>query len=109
MSNFSNTPAAEPIEADLFGKLVLNRTDDASYWALAKLFNEELRRAVDHGRICTPERMAILYPILRDINIEQEEIQRIWDEDIRRDEERRARAEARLAAWKCRKAQEVEA
>ena len=42
-------------------------------FALARHYTEEMRRAVDHGRICTPERMIALYPIFREINIEQDE------------------------------------
>lgn len=41
---------------------------------LYKHYTDEMMKAVNHGRICTSERMAILYPIFREINIEQEEI-----------------------------------
>jgi hypothetical protein len=55
-------------------------------------FCEEMRKAVDHGRICTPERMAVLYPIFREINREMDEIDAHWksfDRIEQRREERR--------------------
>jgi hypothetical protein len=51
------------------------------------LFNEEMRKAI-RGRICTRDRMAKLYPIFREINIETDEIEREWAEFERKDKER---------------------
>ena len=36
-----------------------------------------MKKAVEYERICTPERMAALYPIFREINAEQEEIAKL--------------------------------
>jgi hypothetical protein len=36
-----------------------------------------MRKAVE-GRICTPERMARLYPIFREINVEMDGINDYW-------------------------------
>jgi hypothetical protein len=41
-------------------------------------FTREMERA-RLGRICTPERMAKLYPIFREINEEMERIEAEWD------------------------------
>lgn len=48
--------------------------DSPLYKELYALFNREMEKAVKRGRICTPERMALLYPIFREINAEQDEM-----------------------------------
>lgn len=62
---------------------------------LYRHFAEEMRKAVDNGCICTPERMASLYPIFREINIEQEETARIFENNERKYKERDAKKLAR--------------
>ena len=57
-------------------RLLKAEAGDKQHLALANHFAEEMRKAVE-GRICTPERMIALYPIFREINIEQEEIHEI--------------------------------
>ena len=44
---------------------------------LSQHFMDEMDKAQE-GRICTPERMAALYPIFREINDEQDEIEAYW-------------------------------
>lgn len=46
---------------------------DPLYLQLRQHFADEMNKAVK-GRICTPERMAKLYPIFREINLETDEI-----------------------------------
>lgn len=42
--------------------------------SLKELFSSEMEKAIFRGRILMPERMAKLYPIFREINIELSEI-----------------------------------
>ena len=61
---------AEPV---VFSQTILSADPRSPlYTELWSLFSDEMRRAVKYGRICTPERMSVLYPIFREINIEQD-------------------------------------
>lgn len=50
---------------------------DPLYMQLVSHFADEMRKAIK-GRICTPERMALLYPIFREINQETDETEAYW-------------------------------
>ena len=61
------------IDGKEFSEQMLNTDWEDSpdnYKKLYGLFNSEMQKAVREGRICTPERMAVLYPIFREINDE---------------------------------------
>jgi len=49
-----------------------------------------MNKAVN-GRICTPERMVLLYPIFREINAEMDEINAETERDKRRLERRKTK------------------
>ena len=57
---------------------------------LQRHFADEMYKAIE-GRICTPERMALLYPIFREINIEQDEIKREFNAMERKNRQREAK------------------
>ena len=67
----SKTFADSITNADFFSPL---------YAQLVKHFSDEMHKAVK-GRICTPERMAKLYPIFREINAEMKEIEKEIEAD----------------------------
>lgn len=85
---------------DTVNDQVHNATFTANHWAAsfesieqgkepelpftARNFSDEMYKAIK-GRICTPERMATLYPIFREINEETEEIIRNEKEFERQD------------------------
>lgn len=74
IKNFLNNPNTADA-AEVFAKAVTTIKDrNPLYYALARHYSDEMFKAVNHGRICTPERMALLYPIFREINLETDEI-----------------------------------
>lgn len=69
----------EKPEAEVFAEMITTvEFGSELYLKLASHFSDEMRKAVNQGRICTPERMALLYPIFREINIEMDEIDKYW-------------------------------
>src|SRR4051812_46398158 len=82
-------PIAEA-EGKVFAEAIL-KAEGPLHHKLYRHFCEEMRRAVDHGRICSPERMTILYPIFREINLETDDINAFWAEVSRREKRRQAR------------------
>jgi hypothetical protein len=81
----------ETKDAETFVKAILELAEAKNmtplYTQLYKHFCDEMRKAVN-GAICTPERMAKLYPIFREINIEAEE-NRKWHAEMERKAARR--------------------
>ena len=76
MDNQQETAQKIAKESEVFVKSILDpNCSNALHHELYQHFSSELHKAVK-GRICTPERMALLYPIFREINIEQDEIER---------------------------------
>lgn len=69
-------------DGKLFAEAILNAKGEL-YKTLYLHFSEEMNKALK-GRICTPERMAKLYPMFREINIETEEINAFADAEDRR-------------------------
>ena len=83
-------------EAEAFAAAITSlEAGSPLYSKLYLHFSEEMRKAVDHGCICTPERMAKLYPIFREINMEQEDSQKYWEDWERKDRQRRERRNAK--------------
>lgn len=80
MIAFTNEIIAKEVEA--FTKAVLVMDDYATPLSLLlyEHFCQQMKQAVEHGRICTPERMVLLYPIFREINNESAENERYWRE-----------------------------
>lgn len=62
---------------------------------LVRHFTDEMTKAANEGRICTPERMVKLYPIFREINIEMEEIKAENAEFEREAQERETKKQAK--------------
>ena len=91
MSNITEKP-----ESEVFAETILT-VDSSSplYFQMWRLFCEEMHKAI-RGCIATPERMARLYPIFREINIETEESDKLWAEletkDKRREERKKLKA-----------------
>ena len=75
-TNQNEIPEKDLTDGKLFADAILNAEGEL-YTTLYKHFADEMQKA-SKGRICTPERMAVLYPIFREINIEQDEIKREW-------------------------------
>jgi hypothetical protein len=77
----NKTETTEIKEGAVFGQAILNaEIGSPLYLQMARHFADEMFKAVNHGRICTPERMAGLYPIFREINVEMDEINLHWRE-----------------------------
>lgn len=69
----------EKPEAEVFAEMIKTvEFGSELYLKLSFHFSDEMRKAVNQGRICTPDRMARLYPIFREINIEMDEIDKHW-------------------------------
>ncbi len=69
-----NTTLAEQTEA--FVKAITELpTPSPLALKLFSHFCDEMNAAVEYGRICTPERMAKLYPIFREINMEMDDME----------------------------------
>lgn len=95
----NNTNENEIPEKDgkVFAESILNAEFGSPlYHQLAKHFAVEMDKA-RNGRICTPERMALLYPIFREINIEMDEINAYWDKVELKEARRKAKMEAKNA------------
>ena len=71
-------------DAKVFAEAILNAEFGSQlFHKLCGHFADEMYSAIK-GRICTPERMAVLYPIFREINIEMDEIEDcLWKESAR--------------------------
>lgn len=52
--------------------------NDKEHSRMYQHFNDVFRYVSRRGRICTPERMAQLYPVLREIYDEAVEIEEYW-------------------------------
>lgn len=66
-------------EALAFQTAIVAAKDDVRLRsALSEFFIKELYKAIDKGRICVPERMAVLYPIIREINDETDAVEMYW-------------------------------
>lgn len=62
----------KPTDSKAFTEAILSLDKSSiQYRELWYEFGKEMRKATE-GRIATPERMAILYPIFREINEEQD-------------------------------------
>lgn len=97
--NENNTNVEEIPETDgkIFADAILNTEfGNPLYMQLAKHFSDEMYKALK-GRICTPERMALLYPIFREINIEMDEINTYWETERIKEARRQAKREAKNA------------
>lgn len=95
----NNTNQTEIPETDgkTFADAILNAEFGSPlYHQLARHFADEMYKAIK-GRICTPERMAVLYPIFREINIEMDEINAYWDKVELKEARRKAKREVKDA------------
>ena len=81
----NSTEAIEIKDAQAF-EAAMNAVEFGSplYFDLTRHFADEMRKAVSHGRTCTTERMVLLYPIFREINIEMDEINVYWEKERRK-------------------------
>lgn len=87
--NITKPAEVKPLTAEKFADILGAAMGDSKLlMQLYLLFNKEMQKAVTKGRICTPGRMAILYPIFREINEETDENDRYWDR-VERDIARR--------------------
>ena len=94
-----NTNENEIPETDgkVFAEAIINADFGSPlYFQLVKHFSAEMDKA-SNGRICTPERMAKLYPIFREINLEMDEINAYWDKEDAKEARRRAKREVKNA------------
>jgi hypothetical protein len=94
-TNVEEIPEKDLTDGKLFAEAILNAEGEL-YTTLYKHFADEMNKAVK-GRICTPERMALLYPIFREINIEMNEIKTYWDREEMKEARRKAKREAKNA------------
>ena len=78
-------------DGKLFADAIL-KAEGELYKTLLNHFVSEMDKA-RKGRICTPERMAALYPIFREINIEMNEINAYWDRQEIKEARRMAKKE----------------
>ena len=88
-------------DAETFAIAIQSADHGQLYRDLYKHFCDEMYKAVKDGRICTPERMAALYPVFREINVEQDEIKVYWDDFERKDARRQERKALKAVEVQC--------